>query len=92
MNKETGLTIEVTTKGVDEAVEKIGAVTAETETLADALEAFPANVVIRNNKDCVINVYPSQTKIVDNDRYIQKLEDVVERQTAALEMIGKIEI
>ena len=92
MTKKTGLTIEVEAKGVDEAVEQIGSVAMETEKLADALEAFPANVVIRNNKDCAINVYPSQTKIVDNDRYIQKLEDMVERQTAALEMIGKIEI
>ena len=34
------------------------------ETLADAYDGFPAQVTIRNCRDCKINVYPSQTKII----------------------------
>ena len=32
---------------------------------ADAYDGFPAQVTIKNCRDCTINVYPSQTKIID---------------------------
>ena len=39
--------------------------TQEVEALADAYDGFPAQVTIKNCRDCTINVYPSQTKIID---------------------------
>lgn len=44
-------------EGFDEATEKV-------EALADAYDGFPAQVTIKNCRDCTINVYPSQTKFV----------------------------
>ena len=48
------------TEGFEEATEQI-------ETLADAYDGFPAQVMIKNCRDCVINVYPSQTKFVEGE-------------------------
>lgn len=48
------------TEGFEEATEQI-------ETLADAYNGFPAQVMIKNCRDCVINVYPSQTKFVEGE-------------------------
>ena len=50
--------INVETAGIEEATEQI-------ETLAEAYDGFPAQVNIRGCYDCEINVYPSQTKIVE---------------------------
>ncbi len=46
------------TEGFEEATEQI-------EALADAYDGFPAQVTIRNCRDCTINVYPSQTRFVE---------------------------
>ena len=50
--------IKMETEGIEEATEQIGA-------LANAYDGFPAQVTIRNCHDCTINVYPSQTKIIE---------------------------
>lgn len=48
------------TEGFEEATEQI-------ETLADAYDGFPAQVMIKNCRDCTINIYPSQTKFVEGE-------------------------
>ena len=50
--------IEAITKGFEEATEKV-------EALAEAYDSFPAQVTVRGCKDCTINMYPSQTKIIE---------------------------
>lgn len=57
-HKTHNVTIACETEGFDEAKEKI-------EALAEAYDGFPAQVTIRGCRDCTINVYPSQTKIID---------------------------
>lgn len=54
---DNDIKINVETEGLEEATEKI-------ETLADAFDGFPAQVVIKNCRDCKISIYPSQTKII----------------------------
>lgn len=51
--------IKCKTEGFDEAIEEV-------EALAEAYDSFPPQVQIRNCRDCTINVYPSQTKIIDS--------------------------
>ena len=50
---DTNLKINVETEGMEEAQEQI-------EMLADAYDGFPAQVTIKNCRDCTINIYPSQ--------------------------------
>ena len=50
--------IKMETEGIEEATEQI-------EALANAYDGFPAQVTIRNCHDCTINVYPSQTRFVE---------------------------
>lgn len=50
--------IKCSTEGFDEAQQEV-------ETLAEAYDGFPAQVTIKNCRDCTINVYPSQTKMVE---------------------------
>lgn len=50
--------IECETRGFDEA-------TQEVECLAEAYDGFPAQVTIKNCRDCQINIYPSQMKFVE---------------------------
>ena len=50
--------IKCTTKGFDEAQKEV-------EALAEAYDGFPAQVTIKHCRDCTINVYPSQTKMVE---------------------------
>jgi hypothetical protein len=50
--------IKFETEGIEEATEQI-------EALANAYDGFPAQVTIRNCHDCTINVYPSQTRFVE---------------------------
>ena len=57
IDKTNKVKIECITEGFDEAIEEV-------ETLADAYDGFPAQVTIRNCRDCKIKVYPSQTKII----------------------------
>ena len=54
---ENNIKINVETEGLDEATEKV-------ETLVDAFDGFPANVMIKGCKNCTFNIYPSQTKLV----------------------------
>ena len=58
MNNESKYTINVETEGIEEATEQI-------EMLADAYDGFPAQVTIKNCRDCTFNIYPSQTRFVE---------------------------
>lgn len=58
--KNNEIVIDVKTRGMEEAHEQI-------EALADAYDGFPAQVNIKGARDCVFNIYPSQTKIVGMD-------------------------
>ena len=62
VTKNNEIVIDVKTRGMEEAHEEI-------EALADAYDGFPAQVNIKGARDCVFNIYPSQTKIIgmDND-------------------------
>ena len=51
--KEEKYTIKVETEGMEEATEQM-------EMLADAYDGFPAQVTVKNCRDCTINIYPSQ--------------------------------
>jgi len=52
--------IKVETEGMEEAQEQI-------EMLADAYDGFPAQVTVKNCRDCTINIYPSQTRFVETE-------------------------
>ena len=54
--------IEFETEGIEEATEQI-------EMLADAYDGFPAQVTIKNCRDCTINVYPSQIRTVEETKH-----------------------
>ena len=56
--KKDKLIIECETRGFDEA-------TQEVESLAEAYDGFPAQVTIKNCRDCNINIHPSQTKMIE---------------------------
>jgi hypothetical protein len=58
---DTNFKIKVETEGMEEAQEQI-------EMLADAYDGFPAQVTVKNCRDCTINIYPSQTRFVDGER------------------------
>lgn len=45
--------LEVETKGFEEATDKL-------QEMTDAMNNMPSQVAIRNCRDCVINVHPSQ--------------------------------
>ena len=60
VTKNNEILIDVKTRGMEEAHEQI-------EALADAYDGFPAQVNIKGARDCVFNIYPSQTKIVGMD-------------------------
>jgi hypothetical protein len=55
---EDKYTLRVETEGMEEAQEQI-------EMLADAYDGFPAQVTIKNCRDCTINIYPSQIRNVE---------------------------
>ena len=57
---DTNLKINVETEGMEEAQEQI-------EMLADAYDGFPAQVMIKNCRDCTINIYPSQIMNVEKE-------------------------
>lgn len=50
--------IKCETEGFEEAVEQV-------EALVEAYDGFPPQVQIKGCRDCTINVYPSQTKIIE---------------------------
>lgn len=58
--KEEKYTIKVETEGMEEATEQM-------EMLADAYDGFPAQVTIKNCRDCTINIYPSQIMNVEKE-------------------------
>ena len=60
VTKNNESVIDVKTRGMEEAHEEI-------EALADAYDGFPAQVNIKGARDCVFNIYPSQTKIIGMD-------------------------
>ena len=49
--------IECETRGFEEATEKV-------EALVEAYDGFPPQVQIKACRNCTINIYPSQTKIL----------------------------
>ena len=57
---ESKFKINVETEGMEEATEQV-------EKLADAYDGFPAQVTIKNCRDCTFNIYPSQTRIVGGE-------------------------
>ena len=61
---EDKIMIECETKGFEEAAEKI-------EALVEAYDGFPPQVQVKACRNCTINIYPSQTKIltVSNSDY-----------------------
>lgn len=56
--QEKTVNIKVETEGMEEATQQV-------QALADSFDAFPAQVSFKYLKNCTINVYPSQTKIVE---------------------------
>ena len=58
---EDKYTLRVETEGMEEAQEQI-------EMLADAYDGFPAQVTVKNCRDCTINIYPSQIRNVEAER------------------------
>ena len=61
MDNKIGVEIEARPVGFEEATEKV-------EALAEAYEGFPAQVVIKNCRDCEINVHPSQNIFNDGGK------------------------
>lgn len=55
---ESKFKINVETEGMEEAQEQI-------ERLADAYDGFPAQVTIKNCRNCTFNIYPSQMRTVE---------------------------
>lgn len=55
---DTNVKIKCETEGFDDAQERV-------EALASAYDGFPAQVTIKQCRNCTINVYPSQTKIIE---------------------------
>lgn len=53
-------TLRVETEGMEEATEQV-------ERLADAYDGFPAQVTIKNCRDCTFNIYPSQMRMVETE-------------------------
>lgn len=60
VTKNNEIVIDVKTRGMEEAHEEI-------EALADAYDGFPAQVNIKGARDCVFNIYPSQTRVTGSD-------------------------
>ena len=54
---DTNVKIKCETEGFEEATEQV-------EMLAEAYDGFPAQVQIKNCRDCTINIYPSQIRSV----------------------------
>ena len=55
---EDKYTLRVETEGMEEATKQV-------EKLADAYDGFPAQVTIKNCRDCTFNIYPSQMRMVE---------------------------
>ena len=57
---EDKYTLRVETEGMEEATEQV-------ERLADAYDGFPAQVTIKNCRDCTFNIYPTQMRNVESE-------------------------
>lgn len=57
---EDKIKIKCETEGFDEATEQV-------EALVEAYDGFPPQVQIKGCRNCTINIYPSQTKIIDSN-------------------------
>ena len=57
---ESNFKIKVETEGMEEATEQV-------EMLADAYDGFPAQVTIKNCRNCTFNIYPSQIRTVGEE-------------------------
>lgn len=57
---ESKFKINVETEGMEEATEQV-------EKLADAYDGFPAQVTIKNCRDCTFNIYPTQMRTVGEE-------------------------
>ena len=53
MNTENTVKINVEADGIEE-------ITEQARELRDAMDIMPSQVVVRNCRDCTINIYPSQ--------------------------------
>lgn len=58
MNKDVIVKIRAMTEGFEDAQQEV-------EALAEAYDGFPAQVTIKNCRDCTFNIHPSQIKIID---------------------------
>ena len=56
--REDTYRIKVETEDMEEAQEQV-------EMLADAYDGFPAQVTIKNCRDCTFNIYPTQMRTVE---------------------------
>ena len=65
MDDKIRIKAEVDTEKIEEATEKTRELAEEAQNLSDALNEFPANVMIKNARNCTFNIYPSQTRIID---------------------------
>lgn len=55
--RENTIKLNVETEGFDEAMEQVDA-------LVDAFDGYPAQVIIKNCRDCNFYIYPSQNKTI----------------------------
>lgn len=69
MSKDAIVRIRALTEGFEDAQQEV-------EALADAYDGFPAQITIKNCRDCTFNIYPSQTKIIDIGQEDENEEDV----------------
>lgn len=53
---EQNIKIRCETEGFEDAQQEV-------EALAEAYDGFPAQVTIKNNRDCTINIYAYQNKV-----------------------------
>lgn len=59
-DRRNQIEIDVKTNGIEEATEKI-------EALADAYDSFPAQVQIKNCRDCTFHIHPSQIQMTEGE-------------------------
>lgn len=68
MSDNIALKIKASTEGFEDARQEV-------EALAEAYDGFPAQITIKNCRDCTFNIYSSQTKITDIRQEDENEED-----------------
>lgn len=68
MSENVTLKIKASTEGFEDARQEV-------EALAEAYDGFPAQITIKNCRDCTFNIYSSQTKITDVGQEDKNEED-----------------